>query len=36
MLSALRAAGVPVEAQRRNLRDAVLTVPWATVAPPRN
>jgi hypothetical protein len=36
MLTALRAAGVPVEPQRRNLRDAVLTVPWATVAPPRN
>jgi len=26
---------VPVEAQRRSLRDAVLTVPWTTVAPPR-
>jgi hypothetical protein len=36
MLSALIDAGVPVEAPRRSLRDAVLTVPWATVAPPRN
>jgi hypothetical protein len=36
MRSALSDAGVPVEPQRRNLRDAVLTVPWATVAPPRN
>jgi hypothetical protein len=36
MLTALRAAGVPVEPQRRNLRDAVLTVPWGTVAPPHN
>ena len=36
MLSALIDAGVPVEAQRRSLRDAVLTVPWTTVAPPRN
>lgn len=33
MLAALRAAGVPVERQRRSVRDAVLTVPWATVAP---
>ena len=33
MLGALRAGGVPVEAQRRHLRDAVLTVPWKTVAP---
>ena len=31
MLAALRAAGVPVEAQRRNQRDAVLTVPWESV-----
>jgi hypothetical protein len=36
MLSALSDAGVPVEAARRSLRDAVLTVPWTTVAPPRN
>jgi len=35
MLAALRAQGVPVEPQRRSPRDAVLTVPWATVAPPR-
>lgn len=34
MLTALDAAGLPVESQRRSLRDAVLTVPWATVAPP--
>ena len=34
MLTALHTAGVPVESQRRSLRDAVLTVPWATVAPP--
>jgi hypothetical protein len=33
MLGALRAGGVPAEAQRRHLRDAVLTVPWKTVAP---
>ncbi len=32
-LEALHAAGVPIEPQRRNSRDAVLTVPWATVAP---
>jgi len=24
---------VPVESQRRSLRDGVLTVPWTTVAP---
>ncbi len=35
MLAELRAAGFPIEAQRRNPRDAVLTVPWASVAPPR-
>ncbi len=33
MLADLRAAGFPIEAQRRNPRDAVLTVPWAAVAP---
>ena len=33
MLTALTEAGVPVAPQRRNARDAVLTVPWATVAP---
>jgi len=33
MLGALRAGGVAVETQRRHLRDAVLTVPWKTVAP---
>ena len=34
MLTALSDAGVPIEPQRRSLRDAVLTVPWAAVAPP--
>ena len=34
MLTALSDAGVPVEPQRRSLRDAVLTVPWVAVAPP--
>jgi hypothetical protein len=29
----LQRAGVPVAAQRRRLRDAVLTVPWEAVAP---
>ena len=33
MLAALRADGEPIAAQRRTLRDAVLTVPWATIAP---
>ena len=33
MLTGLRAAGFPVEHQRGNPRDAILTVPWATVAP---
>lgn len=33
MLTELRASGVPIEPQRRNARDAVLTVPWSTVAP---
>ena len=33
MLAELQAAGVPLEAQRRAVRDAVLTVPWSTVAP---
>lgn len=33
MLAELRTAGIPIEAQRRNARDAVLTVPWSTVAP---
>ncbi len=33
MLTALRDAGVAVEQPRRRLRDAVLTVPWSTVAP---
>lgn len=33
MLAELRAGGAPVEAQRRTVRDAVLTVPWSTVAP---
>ena len=33
MLTELAATGLPLEAQRRNQRDAVLTVPWSTVAP---
>jgi len=33
MREALPDAGIPVEPQRRNLRDAVLTVPWESVAP---
>lgn len=33
MLAELRAAGVPLAPQRRNARDAVLTVAWAVVAP---
>jgi hypothetical protein len=33
MLAGLRAAGVTLEVQRRTSRDAVLTVPWASVAP---
>lgn len=33
MLDALRSGGVAVQPQRRSLRDAVLTVPWAAVAP---
>ncbi|CAN5521730.1 class I SAM-dependent methyltransferase [soil metagenome] len=33
MLNTLRDNGFPVVEQRRRLRDAVLTVPWATVAP---
>ena len=33
MLVHLRASGVPIQAQRRNPRDAVLTVPWSAVAP---
>lgn len=32
-LELLRAQGVPVEVPRRRLRDNVLTVPWAVVAP---
>lgn len=34
MLSALRDAGFDIELTRRRVRDAVLTVPWSTVAPP--
>jgi hypothetical protein len=34
MLDALREAGFEVAPSRRRLRDAVLTVPWSTVAPP--
>jgi hypothetical protein len=33
MRAELAAAGFAIEAQRRNARDAVLTVPWSTVAP---
>ena len=33
MLTALADAGVPVQPQRRSIRDGLLTVPWATVAP---
>ncbi|WP_099246500.1 SAM-dependent methyltransferase [Mycobacterium sp. shizuoka-1] len=33
MLAELRAAGVPIQPQRRAARDAVLTVPWPAVAP---
>jgi hypothetical protein len=33
MLTTLAMAGVPVQAQRRSQRDAVLTVPWGTVSP---
>jgi len=32
MREALLAADIPIEPQRRSMRDAVLTVPWATVA----
>jgi hypothetical protein len=35
MLIMLRDSGWPVEPPRRRMRDGVLTVPWATVAPPR-
>lgn len=34
MREMLSAAGIALEPQRRSVRDAVLTVPWATVAPP--
>nr|WP_163807883.1 class I SAM-dependent methyltransferase [Mycolicibacterium anyangense] len=33
MITELRNAGVEMEPQRRNARDAVLTVPWSSVAP---
>lgn len=33
MLTDLRATGLPIEPQRRTVRDGVLTVPWSTVAP---
>ena len=33
MRAALLAAGVPIEPQRRSIRDALLTVPWDAVAP---
>ena len=35
MLNMLRDNGWPVEPPRRRMRDGVLTVPWATVAPRR-
>ena len=35
MLNMLRDNGWPVEPPRRRMRDGVLTVPWATVVPPR-
>jgi hypothetical protein len=34
MLNLLRDNGWPVEPPRRRMRDGILTVPWATVAPP--
>lgn len=34
MLDTLAARGIPVQPPRRSRRDAVLTVPWALVAPP--
>lgn len=33
MRESLRAGGVPIQPQRRSARDAVLTVPWSSVAP---
>lgn len=33
MLAELAGTGFPIEAQRRNPRDAILTVPWSSVAP---
>jgi hypothetical protein len=33
MLAELAKTGFPIQAQRRNPRDAVLTVPWSSVAP---
>ncbi|PRC47383.1 SAM-dependent methyltransferase, partial [Mycobacterium sp. ITM-2017-0098] len=33
MMDLLVAEGFPVDAPRRSLRDGVLTVPWAAVAP---
>lgn len=33
MLAELASAGFPIEAQRRNPRDAILTVPWSSVDP---
>jgi hypothetical protein len=35
MLNTLRDNDWPVEPPRRRMRDGVITVPWATVAPPR-
>jgi len=34
MLDLLRDDGLPVEPPRRRMRDGVLSVPWAVVAPP--
>lgn len=33
MLAGLTSGGVPIEPQRRTIRDAVLTVPWSAVCP---
>jgi hypothetical protein len=34
MRDAMNGAGIEIEPQRRSPRDGVVTVPWATVAPP--
>ncbi|WP_328350876.1 class I SAM-dependent methyltransferase [Mycobacterium sp. NBC_00419] len=33
MIAEMRSAGIALEPQRRSVRDAVLTVPWSSVAP---